>query len=43
MEVAESHEIIVAKHANGLVCTVNLYYDNLYSKFGNIVKNSHQS
>ncbi|KJV74458.1 replicative DNA helicase [Orientia tsutsugamushi str. Gilliam] len=42
MEVAESHEIIVAKHRNGPVGTVNLHYDNRYSKFGNIVKNSHQ-
>ncbi|KJV53592.1 hypothetical protein OTSGILL_0665 [Orientia tsutsugamushi str. Gilliam] len=31
MEVAESHEIIVAKHRNGPVGTVNLHYDNMYS------------
>nr|WP_269763912.1 hypothetical protein [Orientia tsutsugamushi] len=42
MEVAESHEIIVAKHRNWLVGTVNLHYGNRYSKFGNIVKNSQQ-
>ncbi|KJW03917.1 replicative DNA helicase [Orientia tsutsugamushi str. Sido] len=35
-------EIIVAKHRNGPVGTVNLHYDNRYSKFGNIVKNSQQ-
>ncbi|WP_342638089.1 DnaB-like helicase C-terminal domain-containing protein [Orientia tsutsugamushi] len=35
-------EIIVAKHRNEPVGTVNLHYDNRYSKFGNIVKNSQQ-
>ncbi|SPR02418.1 replicative DNA helicase [Orientia tsutsugamushi] len=30
-------EIIVAKHSNGPVGTVNLHYDNQYSKFSNIV------
>ncbi|SPM46016.1 replicative DNA helicase [Orientia tsutsugamushi] len=35
-------EIIIAKHRNGPVSTVNLHYDNRYSKFGNIVKNSQQ-
>ncbi|KJW03767.1 replicative DNA helicase [Orientia tsutsugamushi str. Sido] len=36
-------EIIVAKHRNGPVGTVKLHYNSRYSKFGNIVKNSHQS
>ncbi|SPR15594.1 replicative DNA helicase [Orientia tsutsugamushi] len=35
-------EIIVAKHRNGQVGTVKLYYNSRYSKFGNIVKNSQQ-
>ncbi|KJV50502.1 dnaB-like helicase C terminal domain protein [Orientia tsutsugamushi str. Kato PP] len=36
MEVAESHEIIVAKHRNGPVGTVKLHYNSRYSKFDNI-------
>nr|WP_231967925.1 hypothetical protein [Orientia tsutsugamushi] len=32
----------MAKYRNGPVGTVNLHYDNQYSKFDNIVKNSQQ-